>query len=452
MPATPLRSHAFAPAPSSSDLGIMPDLYRLSVGPVNAAYYQKHFQRFETLGKPVASWNNGAAFFTLAWLLLRKLWRPAAIYAGVLAALLLVWWFGIHGRVPLPVEAAICLLGGLLLCVLPGFLGNALYYTHVRNQTLNTLGKASSLAQARVILSNDAPTKERLQVTAAVQGLVALGIAALVFSNVNLRPSRPAAPVPSGPPNIVIPSVESLRNPELQPVTPTVPLPAEQPEPAAPAATSGDAAPAETPVPQPATVPAAPSQAEQPEATSPSSKSPDDDLSIVQFAKAVPAAGAAAQAALASADAPATMVKTLAAAPEAAPKPAASAAAPTPAPEAKKPVAAPAAKDKEVPAKKAVAQPKSTAKTPERVDNNRMVPGKFYLNAGVYAQTANVNNAVKRLQALKLNTVRQTVQSNRGELTRLRIGPFDTRKQAEQAALKAKQLRIDTSIFQQPKT
>ncbi len=47
--------------------------------------------------------------------------------------------------------------------------------------------------------------------------------------------------------------------------------------------------------------------------------------------------------------------------------------------------------------------------------------------------------------------VRQTVSSNKGELTRLRIGPFDTRQQAEQAAIKAKRLRIDSSVFQQPK-
>ena len=83
--------------------------------------------------------------------------------------------------------------------------------------------------------------------------------------------------------------------------------------------------------------------------------------------------------------------------------------------------------------------------------NGRLVPGKFYLNAGVYAQAANVDKAVQQLQGAKLNALRQTVSSSKGDLTRLRIGPFDTRQQAEQAAAKAKQLRIDASVFQHPR-
>lgn len=403
----------------------MPDLYRLCIGPVNAAYYQKHFQRFEVLGKAVPTWNNGAAFFTLAWLLLRKLWRPAAIYAGLVALLLLLWWFGLHGRIPLPAEAAICLIGVLLLCVLPGFLGNALYYQHIRNQTLQTLGKATSLAQACVILTNEAATKERLQITATVQGLVCAAIAAWVLINMDLRATAPAAPIASGPPDIVIPSVESLRAKELQAFTPDVALPA-QDEPALDF--------------QPMVAPPAP----KPSAEAPSAKPAEPELSIVEFAQAVPAAGsriaAAPPAATAPAAAPANA--TVASAEKKAP------ATPTAAPAAKTPVSASAiaAIGKEAPAKKTVA-----AKPAERADPHRLIPGKFYLNAGVYAQTTNVASAVKRLQSAKLHTLQQTVHSNKGELTRLRIGPFDTREQAQQAAAKGKQLRIETSVFQQPK-
>ena len=80
-----------------------------------------------------------------------------------------------------------------------------------------------------------------------------------------------------------------------------------------------------------------------------------------------------------------------------------------------------------------------------------LIPGKYYLNAGVYAQAGNVDRAVKQLQAAKLNALRQTVNSNKGEMTRLRIGPFDTRQQAEQAAAKAQTLRIQATVSQQPK-
>ncbi|WP_239224979.1 DUF2628 domain-containing protein, partial [Comamonas aquatica] len=203
MPATPSRSNAFTPAPSSGDTGIMPDLYRLSVGPVNAAYYQRHFQRFETLGKAVPTWNHGAAFCTLAWLVLRKLWRPAALYLCLLAALLLVWWGGVHGRLPLPLELALCLLVGMLLCVVPGTLGNALYYQHVRQHTLQTLTRASSLSQARAQLAEQAVTKDRLHTIAAIQALLLAALTGLVLHQVKQGgPSE--APAPSGPPDLVI--------------------------------------------------------------------------------------------------------------------------------------------------------------------------------------------------------------------------------------------------------
>lgn len=368
----------------------MPDLYRLSVGPVNAAYYQRHFQRFETLGKAVPTWNHGAAFCTLAWLVLRKLWRPAALYLCLLAALLLVWWGGVHGRLPLSLELALCLLVGMLLCVVPGTLGNALYYQHVRQHTLQTLTRASSLSQARAQLAEQAVTKDRLHTIAAIQALLLAALTGLVLHQVKQGgPSE--APAPSGPPDLVIPQVSSLA--PTQPVAFT-PTPA-----AAPPADAAPAAPA---------------------------------LSLVTLAQAVPAT------------------------PEVAPKTAlvaepAAAIAPAPAKPDKTEKT-----DKGSKTAKAEKADKASKSAPEpkpapAAANGRLVPCKFYLNAGVYAQAANVDKAVQQLQGAKLNALRQTVSSSKGDLTRLRIGPFDTRQQAEQAVAKAKQLRIDASVFQHPR-
>lgn len=407
----------------------MPDLYRLSVGAVNAAYYQRHFQRFETLGKAVPTWNHGAAFCTLAWLVLRKLWRPAALYLCLLAALLLVWWGGVHGRLPLPLELALCLLVGMLLCVVPGTLGNALYYQHVRQHTLQTLTRASSLSQARAQLAKQAVTKDRLHTIAAIQALLLAALTGLVLHQVKQGGASEApAPAPSGPPDLVIPQVSSL--------APTQPV----------AFTPAAAPPADT-------APAAP------------------ELSLVTLAQAVPATPEAApKTALVAEPAPAA-----AAAPAAVPVPAAALAAasppatpPAPAKEAVTPpapaakAAAPAKPDKAektdkgtktAKTEKADKAPKSAPepKPAPAAANGRLVPGKFYLNAGVYAQAANVDKAVQQLQGAKLNALRQTVSSSKGDLTRLRIGPFDTRQQAEQAAAKAKQLRIDASVFQHPR-
>jgi cell division septation protein DedD len=398
----------------------MPDLYRLSVGPVNAAYYQRHFQRFETLGKAVPTWNHGAAFCTLAWLVLRKLWRPAALYLCLLAALLLVWWGGVHGRLPLPLELALCLLVGMLLCVVPGTLGNALYYQHVRQHTLQTLTRASSLSQARAQLAEQAVTKDRLHTIAAIQALLLAALTGLVLHQVKQGgPSE--APAPSGPPDLVIPQVSSLAPTQPVAFTPT------------PAADH----PADT-------APAAPA------------------LSLVTLAQAVPATPEAApQTALVAEPAAAIAPALAAASPPAAPPPAPAKKAVTPpAPVAKAPAPAKPDKtektDKGSKTAKAEKADKASKSAPEpkpapAAANGRLVPGKFYLNAGVYAQAANVDKAVQQLQGAKLNALRQTVSSSKGDLTRLRIGPFDTRQQAEQAAVKAKQLRIDASVFQHPR-
>ena len=376
----------------------MPDLYRLRVGPLNAAYYQQQFSRFETLGKAVPSWNHGAAFFTLAWLVLRKLWRPAGIYAAVLLALVLLWAFGLHARVPMPVEAAICLFTLLLLCAVPGFLANGWYYQQVRSQTLSTLTAASSIGQARAKLGQGVASKERLYMVAAVQAVVGAALAALLYSQWG-HASADAPPIApqSGPPDLVIPEVSSLYQPASE-----APLM----EPALPEAVL-------TPVGAPALDHAAtpePSVPEVPEA--PAVMSPANDALTAPQA---PASKKTASKQAAPHNAPAVTAKTSST------KPAST-------------------------KTKAVAEPAPAAAP------GRLIPGKYYLNAGVYAEAANVNRSVKQLQALKLPTLRQTVSSSKGDLTRLRIGPFDTRKQAEQAAAKAKKLRIDATVFQQPKS
>lgn len=400
----------------------MPDLYRLHVGPINAAYYQRQFQHFESAGKVTPSWNHSAAFFTLPWLLLRKLWRPAAIYGALLLAVLALWWWGIHGRVPLAVEGAVCAVAALLLCVLPGLIGNGLYYQHVRQLTLKTLTSAASLSQARVQLAEQAITKERVQLFSGIQALVALAIVYAAFSQsgeqtAQLALSDTATRPVSGPPDLVIPATANILPLELAPFTPDVALAAPEPESTAPAAS----------VPTEATPVQATSSATTPVATPAA-----EELSIVAFAQSVPAQAAA------SAVAAAAPVAARASATKQAPTATASAS------------VKPAISAKPVPPAATPAKPPVVAKAATKSASGQPA-GQYYLNAGVYAQASNVDAAVKKLKAAKLNTVRQTVSGKNGQLTRLRIGPFDTRQQAQQAASQARKLRIETSIVEPPK-
>ena len=473
MSATPPRSTPSPSAASPAEGGLLPDLYRTAVGPVNSAYYQQQFKRFEALGKAAPSWNHGAAFFTLAWLVLRRLWRPAMLYAGLLLALLLLWW-GLHGLLPLAVEAGVLAVAVLLLCALPGLLGNALYYHSVRNQTLQVLGQAPTLAQARQQLHGAGSSTERFHTIAAVQAVVTAVLAGVLFHYADWSALRPALSastlVQAGTPDLAAPSADSLPASDsathsldraleqaLQQVAPPAPQSAmtaavfEAPTAAADTAPAADPEAPQTEAldgaaPQPlesAAAAAAVAVAPPPPAEAP-------PLSITTFAQAVPATegepntspSAAASTVTAAATAATSAAVVAATAPSSVKTP-------------ETPAAQPAKVKVNAAAAAAAAQPpvrsakeSGTGNTP---NHGSLQPGKFYLNAGVYAQTANVQRATQALTRAKLNVVTQTLSSNKGSMTRLRIGPFDSRQQALQAAATAQQLHIETSVFQHPR-
>ncbi|MBV8247155.1 MAG: SPOR domain-containing protein, partial [Comamonas sp.] len=134
--------------------------------------------------------------------------------------------------------------------------------------------------------------------------------------------------------------------------------------------------------------------------------------------------------------------------PQPAPMPAASAT-PVPAPAA---AAAPAAKAE--PQASAPAEPAASAPSPAvpeakpAAPRSELEPGKFYLNVGVFADPANAGRALAQLEKTGLPVLTQTLPSNKGEATRVRSGPFDSRKRAEKAARKLQALDLDASIFQ----
>lgn len=337
----------------------MPDLYPLYLGPINVHYYQQHFARFEQAGKVHPAWNNAAAFFTLAWLVLRKLWRPAAGYVGLWLVWLALWWWGLHLRVAPSVEVGLWLLVLAALCIGPGLMGNALYYRQVRQQTLLALGQATSLRQAQAALALHAVTPLRLSTVAGLQCLAVLLVSAALW----LRMDVPAVPattpppptVPAGHPDGVIPPVGSI-----------TPRPAEQ-----------VLAPLTTAAPDPEAISA---------------------------------------------------------------------------PEAPVPPAASVLLPPQPPAARAASTAAATPAAPQGTDTSaapRWIAGKFYIHAGVYAQPANVQAAVKKLEAAQLSVHLQHMQGKNGALTRLRVGPFDSQQQAQRAAAQMQEMQIPHAVFQQ---
>lgn len=116
-------------------------------------------------------------------------------------------------------------------------------------------------------------------------------------------------------------------------------------------------------------------------------------------------------------------------------------------------VEAPESSAKATPAKP---QKADTAPTPANTNTNTststtatdLIPGKFYLNVGVYSEAANADKVLAQLQKSKLPALSQKMTSNKGEVTRLRSGPFESRKRAERAVRKLQAANIEATIFQ----
>lgn len=369
---------------------LLPRLYAHAAGPLSATYYRDHFERMEAQGRPLVAWNHAAAFNTLGWLCLRRMWLAAGIYAVVIALLLVLWWavlMPLLGTTAGHLSAAVLLA---LSVVLPGLWGTQLYYQHLRTRTLQTLQVADTIAQAQQQLGSLAITPQRRNTTAAMQAAV---VVVLVGASLSFLPSQPTpttkATAPSGPPVLHFPNGTPAATPSPSPSAST----------ASPPSTAADAlAP---------TVAAAPLQ----------------PVPTPQALNTEPAAQSTTSAAQKAVQEPAQV--------SAPPAPSVPPAAPSA-------TLRPATPPANIPSKAAVSPPASTA----------LVPGRFYLNAGVFSQTSNADKAEQALRQAGLPVLRSTVQSTKGAVVRLRSGPFETASQARAAQRTAAQRQLEATVFQ----
>lgn len=87
-----------------------------------------------------------------------------------------------------------------------------------------------------------------------------------------------------------------------------------------------------------------------------------------------------------------------------------------------------------------------SAAAPRTVPASGLVPG-FYINVGLFAVPTNGKNAYQKLESAGLPVFSDGVESKKGPLTRVRVGPFSTRAQATAAAKKIRALKLDAIVF-----
>lgn len=71
----------------------------------------------------------------------------------------------------------------------------------------------------------------------------------------------------------------------------------------------------------------------------------------------------------------------------------------------------------------------------------------YYINVGLFAVPDNGTNAHQKLEGAGLPVFSDRLMSKKGPLTRVRVGPFSTRGQADAAAKKIQTLKLDAIVF-----
>jgi len=87
----------------------------------------------------------------------------------------------------------------------------------------------------------------------------------------------------------------------------------------------------------------------------------------------------------------------------------------------------------------ALSPPSATASQPRS--------GRFVVQAGAYTDATTLHEARQKVEKLGLKTYTQVVETDGGARTRVRIGPFDTREEAEKAAARIKGSGLAASIL-----
>lgn len=151
--------------------------------------------------------------------------------------------------------------------------------------------------------------------------------------------------------------------------------------------------------------------------------------------------------ALPPAKTPPPMAQAPAPAPVPAPAPAPVVAEPAPvaAPASAAPVAAappppprPAPDNSEAQRAQALLEGKPVAAAPAAAVASEAKAARFVVQAGAYTDAATLREARQKVEKLGLKTYTQVVETEGGSRTRVRVGPFDTREEAEKAAARIK--------------
>lgn len=411
MPETP--EHASAAAGERTVLDQSPPdqlerLYRAAVGTIASEHYPALLARFEAAGRATPGWNWAAALCTFDWMLFRGLWLPALLYLLALAAAVATLAGAIAlAEPPLATSLRWGLWAALatVWLLLPGLFGNAWLYRAYRQRVARALAGTASLDEACALLARAAGTRRRLRVIVAVN-LMAAALLAL-----GLWWSRQPVPLADGRKDAVTPAVTSATL-------------AANTRPTQAAASVGAAANT-----------AAPSSL----AAASSTAAPSSPATAASAAPNAPDATAMA------ANATATPAEATASPPQASSSPAAAAVPASASVAPRAPTSAPG-KATDGTVRQAEGGGRRENAAPAR---HAAAAARFLVNVGLFAQPQNAQRAQERLTTAGLPVIRTELNTRAGPRSRVRVGPFTDRDQAEAAARQIRALQLEAVVIEQ---
>lgn len=417
---------------SPSDKAIT-SLYRAALGPVNTERYMPVFARLDAVGRTLTSWHWSACFFTLGWMVFRRLWGAALVYVAAAEGVALLV-FGVGRPLlqwPQAVEWGVVGAFAVVGSVIPGLYAHAILHADIRKRVTSALAASANIPQACDLLASQAVSRKRLHGVIGGHALiVAAALLAYVLFPQGLFDAPAAQPAAAAPQPASRAASWNQPEPTLATASRTAvtasasPASAQAPRPEPDAGIAALAASAPLPAAAPSSSASAPAAAPAPtkpasQASATSAQSPDTPRSVKSAAANTEKRTAPPPASRASAPAKAS----------------------TPAPAASK--TASATKSAET----ARAKPTAAVKAPaEDLATVGSAPG-FYINVGLFADESNARKAQSRLLNEGLPAFRQTLDGAKGTRVRVRVGPYASRSQAEAAAATVKALGLEAVVF-----
>jgi cell division protein FtsN len=377
-----------ATASPAQEEDVTTTLYRAVIGPVSNSYYLPIFTRFEAADHAGISWNTAAALSTLNWLAFRRLWGAALAYFGALVAIVLLV-FGIGRLVfqlPDALVGALTLGFGVAAFVLPGLFGNAVFHTECRKRMSKALVAHSDVREACAQLTRQAGTRKRAIIVASVN-VAFWALAVLLYLQLSALSNltvMPSGALEAG--QVTVGRATATMPAASTPIAPPASSPASVPAVTASAPPATASAPA-VPASMPASVP-----------------------NTATVATSAPAPLVAAANTMAMVD----TVSLSATKPQALTKPV------------------------------EVAKPKNPQPKTKPVKDSKP----YFVNVGLFSVAANAERAHAKLLAAQLTSQLSELKSTKGPQIRVRVGPFASKSDAQDAVGKIKALQLDAIIVQ----